>query len=198
MKKKIALTILLCLVFFFLGYLFSNNKEINKNINARTDLEINNVKITIEDNSDINIINKYLEDIDNQPEYLINNCNNIIFTSDNLSERFNLKNISNKVLAITLDDSIYINTDKYEKYVITHELFHVFDYKNNWVTKTDDFLTIYNEEKDIIKVSPGNNENAQEFFASAGEEFIFNPDDLKCNAPKTYNYINNIVKNSEN
>lgn len=190
MKKKLLFISILCILFFSFGYFSSDENKIS-DINARTESN-NNIDISIKDGVNEDIADKYIKDINKQPSELTENCKKIIFTDENLSDKFNLSSIDNAVLAVTLDDIIYINTNKYDKYVITHELFHVYDFANGWVSKTDAFTKIYNDEKDIIKVSPGNNENAQEFIASAAEEYFYNPDDLKLNAPETFNFIDSL------
>ena len=55
------------------------------------------------------------------------------------------------------------------------------------------FNKIYETESEIISVSPGNNQNKQEFFATIGEEYFCNQEDLLKNSKPSYQYINNIL-----
>ena len=70
-----------------------------------------------------------------------------------------------------------------------HELFHAYDYHNDWISTSDEFMKIYEAEKEFIKVSDGNTQNVYEFWASAGEMYYFNEEELKEIAPLTYNFM---------
>jgi hypothetical protein len=188
MKKKIFIYIILCILCFVAGLKFSNNNKL-----ALTDYEyVNNTKIIIEDNVNIDIANQYIENFKTMPEFLSNNCSTIVITNEDLNKKFNF-NFNNKVLAVTIDDTIYINDEKFKSNVIIHELFHVYDYKNNWISLSEEFSSIYDLEKDIIKVSPGNNQNKQEFFATIGTEYFTNQNDLKQLAPQSNEFLNKLL-----
>ena len=127
------------------------------------------------------------------PEFLTNNCHTLIITNENLNKKFNF-NFTNTVLAVTVDDVIYVNDNKYKSDVILHELFHVYDYKNNWISiNNKDFLEVYELEKEIINVSPGNNKTAQEFFATIGTDYFLNEEDLKEFAPASFDFIDKLL-----
>lgn len=154
---------------------------------------INTTAIVVGNNTNKGVINQYVENIKKMPEYLLKNCNTIVFTSENLNDKFKL-GFSKNVLAVTVEDVIYINDSKYKSNVVIHELFHVYDYKNNWISLNDEeFNKIYETESEIISVSPGNNQNKQEFFATIGEEYFCNQEDLLKNSKPSYQYINNIL-----
>lgn len=193
MRKKYIFYTILCIVCFILGLVISKSSKL-----AITDdtLYINNVRIIVEDNVNESIANQYIKDIEAMPEFLLENCNAIVITSEDLNEKFNF-NFSNVVRAVTVDDIIYINDSKFKSDVVIHELFHVYDYKNNWISiENKDFLNVYENECDIVKVSPGNNENAQEFFATIGAEYITNSEDLKEYAPLSFEFMSNLLATS--
>lgn len=138
--------------------------------------------------------NNYIKDINNAPSLLKNNCNNIIFVDEDLNKKFNLNFNNCIVFAISSENNIYIDTNYYNKNVVTHELCHVYDYSHNWISESKDFQTVYKSENNNISVSKGNNQNSYEFFASAGELFFNNPSQLKKVSYSTYLYFENIFK----
>lgn len=191
MWKKIILCTITCIVCFIVGL---SVPKINKlALTDENSMTINNTNIIIEKDVDNNIVDAYITDIKTLPDYLLKNCNSIIFTSENLNDKFNLE-LKNTILAVTVDDIIYVNDSKFKSGVIIHELFHVYDFTNDWISMNNsEFINIYDNEKEIISVSPGNNQNAQEFFATIGAEYFTNPEDLSKNAPQSYNFIKTIL-----
>lgn len=158
-------------IFFVLGIITANilNKDNVKEVymlNSRYE----NISIYTSYNCDQQNVNSYLEDITKIPKNLLNNCDNIYFTDEDLTEKFNLT-IKTKVVAISYGNDIFVNTDYYSEDILIHEMYHIYDYSNNWISETEDFLLLYEKYKDVYKVSPGNNENAYEFFATCGEYF---------------------------
>lgn len=194
MNKKIIICIIACIICFMIGLFIP--KAVKLALTDNNDFYINTTNIIINDNTNENVVNEYLENIKTMPSFLLENCNTIIFTNENLNEKFNL-GFSKNVLAVTVEDIIYINDSKYKSNVVIHELFHVYDYKNNWKSLNDNtFDIIYNNEKNNILVSPGNNQNKQELFATIGEEFYCNSESLLQNAPEAYEYMKNIMDNN--
>lgn len=109
-----------------------------------------------------------------------------------MSEKFEL-DLDAKILAITYGKDIYVNDEKYNENVLIHELFHAYDYSNNWISNQKEFFEIYQIEKDFVKVTDGNIQNVYEFFASAGEMYYLNPNNLKKEAPLTYKFFSNNI-----
>lgn len=77
-----------------------------------------------------------------------------------------------------------------------HECGHVLDDEVafTFASSSDEFIEIYNEEKHMFK-SEGNLEyyisTPREYFASAFAEYMTDPERLKENTPRTYEYIKN-------
>lgn len=80
-----------------------------------------------------------------------------------------------------------------------HECGHVIDDESafTYASSSNEFIEIYNEEKYLFK-SDGYIEyyisTPREYFASAFAEYMLNPQKLKENTPKTYEYIDKHVK----
>ena len=78
---------------------------------------------------------------------------------------------------------------------VFHEFGHLLDYRQLMIdySSTNEFKVIYEEEKENFETNYGGYEYAistkEEYFASAFAEYMINPDRLKSNTPRTYNYI---------
>lgn len=84
---------------------------------------------------------------------------------------------------------------------VFHEFGHLLDYRQLMTdySSTNEFKAIYEEEKENFKTIYGGYEYAistnKEYFASAFAEYMMNPDRLKSNTPRTYNYIEKCLNN---
>lgn len=175
-RTKVIILILLCAIFFILGTLTSN--YLNSDHEYKKTSKYENITLNTYTDFDQKNYNLYLEDLKNIPKDLIKNCDNIYFTNENLNKKFNL-NINTKVVAISYGKDIYVSTEYYSNDVLIHEMYHVYDYSNNWISKTEEFLKLYDEYKNDFEVSPGNKENAYEFFATYGENFTLRNEELE-------------------
>lgn len=148
-------------------------------------------ELIVDDNINKDVADAYINNWETLPESLKSNATSLNITGENLSDKFDL-NLNANILAISYGTDIYVNDTKFNKNVLIHELFHVFDYSNNWISNSDEFMEIYDKEKNLVSVTDGNAQNVYEFFASSGELFYFEPEVLKEKAPLTYNFF---VKN---
>lgn len=148
-------------------------------------------ELIVDDNINKDVADAYINNWETLPESLKSNATSLNITGENLSDKFEL-NLNANILAISYGTDIYVNDTKFNKNVLIHELFHVFDYSNNWISNSDEFMEIYDKEKNLVSVTDGNAQNVYEFFASSGELFYFEPEVLKEKAPLTYNFF---VKN---
>lgn len=113
----------------------------------------------------------FLSDIEIAPPELLKYCEKIIFTHENLTEKFHMP-LKNKIVAISVGKDIYVCTDFYSEDTIVHELCHIYDYSNGWVSDSELFAQLYVKYKEEIPVSAGNIEDEREFFASCGEKYF--------------------------
>ena len=74
---------------------------------------------------------------------------------------------------------------------IYHELGHFLAFLANNIDKSQNFSSIYEEEKKLYKSYNKNyvTQNASEYFAESVKDYYFNNKDLKINRPKTYDAI---------
>lgn len=80
-----------------------------------------------------------------------------------------------------------------------HECGHVLDDESaySFISKSDEFLKIYTEEKGNFKVSNNYDyfvSTPQEYFASAFAEYMMNPMRLRRFTPRTYKFIEQCLK----
>lgn len=183
-NKRYFLLIPICIIFFILGL----SAQFIKNDNA--DYDENYTQITSYKNIDIYIKENYINDTNYElymndlitiPESLLKNCDKIIFTNENLNQKFSdyVEDIDKKIVAISYGKDIYIYTGYFEKDVLIHEMYHVFDYANDWISNTQEFTQLYEMYGNDYEVSPGNVENQYEFFATYGEKFTLQNDTLE-------------------
>ena len=91
---------------------------------------------------------------------------------------------------------------RYIQNVTYHEFGHLLDYGYNteYESEDDEFMNIYYAERSNFK-NDYNYEyavsNSTEYFAEAFAEYMKNPQQLKDNTPRTYNYIVNTINNIE-
>ena len=87
---------------------------------------------------------------------------------------------------------------------VFHELAHSIDGEDLFYSMSDYFLQIYDEEKDSFIFTEffnvenlsvySNIRNSMEYFATTFSAYINNPDDLLTFCPKTYSYMDSLVK----
>ena len=93
------------------------------------------------------------------------------------------------------DKAIYVNASKFNiNDAMVHEFGHFIDSNCGFVSCTQEFTDIYNEEKNTFKYTNSCGDghefsNTVEYFASAFDEYIINPSGCQATAPKTYEYI---------
>lgn len=125
---------------------------------------------------------------------------NIVLTNENLEDKFN---IDYDIIAITIPNNdnsgtIYIeNRQSAIRKAFLHEIGHFIDVSLNFISNTEEFNTVYNEEGNVYLKSDKfkNNYNKQEFFAEAFSSLIIDEANTEITLPITYKYILNILKN---
>ena len=74
-----------------------------------------------------------------------------------------------------------------------HELAHWFDYSRSWLSNSDEFLSIYNAEKNSfhqhIDREPHYISASAEYFAESFAWYLENSEILKKHCPMTYTFF---------
>lgn len=105
------------------------------------------------------------------------------------------------ICGLTLPEQkrILIQAREYKfRRAVVHEIGHAYDDYLNWISCSDEFIRIYNAEKNDFVVHDYRSthylDNEMEYFAEAFQEYIYYPNKLKANTPKTYKFIKNLMK----
>lgn len=91
---------------------------------------------------------------------------------------------------------IYLsNTSREIKRALVHELGHAFDTQLYFKSQSPEFQAIYQEEKNTWRDVTGANSSRSnmEYFAECFSQYYTYSSNLSQTAPKTYNYINNLI-----
>lgn len=102
-----------------------------------------------------------------------------------------------EILALTIYDrkTIYISDKTSAEKSILHEVGHALDYTCGFVSDRKEFSAIYDAEKNVfcstfnVNANGHNASSTIEYFATSYHYYITNPELLKENCPKTYEYI---------
>ncbi len=80
---------------------------------------------------------------------------------------------------------------------VVHEIFHAYDDYLSFISESSKFKEIYEIEKENFKVCDYHSthylSNVREYFAEACQEYIYHPDDLKANTPRTYEFVKGCI-----
>ena len=92
------------------------------------------------------------------------------------------------------------NIDLYVERTTLHEYGHVLDDELaiRFISESEEFMDIYLSEKENFAVDDNHEyftSTELEYFASAFAEYILNPERLKENTPRTYEFIENCINN---
>ena len=132
--------------------------------------------------------------IKSQPQFLLNNCKLIkIYHSNFWAAVLSEKRKPNSTYAFANDGdmsiSIQYREENYNNESITHELSHLFDFKNGSyrMSNSQEFLNLYQAAPNSITEYGATHEI--EFFAEAGEMYIHDPEELQRRNIDVYNYF---------
>lgn len=148
-------------------------------------------------------VDEFLESYENQPSYLKNKVKNVyLMTQENV-----IKNENEIYWDGAGDITVDGFADDYDVYVnsgsvcinetLTHEMWHVYDfvYGDGLYSLSDldnNLINLYNQNKNML----GNHaaENYNEFFATAGDSYINDPEYLNEVDINLYNYFESLPK----
>ena len=94
---------------------------------------------------------------------------------------------------------IYIESSESKfRRAIVHEIGHAFENYLGDVALSDEFIEIYEAEKDSFKVTGYSSDfhykdNSQEFFAEAFQMYVYDSATLQSSAPRTFEFVKNCI-----
>ena len=138
----------------------------------------------------------------------------VIITNENIARlvaskdyAFNENTIAfsgNRYSGVTLlkDEEIYISgTPENIDSSMLHEIGHAIEKSLGYPSKKEEFIRIYEEEKDLIFIEDNQEyykSTNREYWAECFEMFISEPTRLQENGPRTYEYMREVLGNKEN
>lgn len=146
--------------------------------------------------------NQYLGYVPEEVLEAITSFGYTIHLVDSLDKQYNLKYVSGLTIPEIKEIWIESNAEKYRQTVV-HEVFHAFDHSLGFISGSSEFIAIYDEEKELMQVtgfiSAGQYKaNEKEYFAEACQMYVYDANTLKQSAPKTYEYIKNLLEEVDN
>ena len=150
----------------------------------------------------------HLKAIKAQPEFLLKNCTGIHLQGkknylEQVQQKYNVDyngtNGYEEEEEVFLNTNLNVNTLKQDKEtiknVVTHELWHVFDYVNGddeYYLSELIFNDLYNQGTNSLGEYGAT--NVLEFFAEAGTMYLHSPEELKEKNIDVYNYFEALPK----
>lgn len=217
MKIKTILKAMLCSLFCLTTLVGCSGESPYKQIAKAQTLDYNGIPVYIEpDEKTLQMtIDKYFKQLEKQPDYLMKNCTEIHFQCEEVFMKHMLDDgfVQNEADGefydgLTSDTTVYMNTrtkkfgsvniDENDfKKVLTHELWHVYDdvhqNRDSYYSSNDTrIIDIYNQNPSLLGEYGAT--NILEFFAEAGQMYIYEPDELKEKSEELYNFFEALPK----
>lgn len=217
MKVNKLLKGILCSVFCLNTLVGCSGESPYKQIAKAQTLDYNGIPVYIEpDEKTLQMtIDKYFKQLEKQPDYLMKNCTEIHFQCEEVFMKHMLDDgfVQNEADGefydgLTSDTTVYMNTrtkkfgsvniDENDfKKVLTHELWHVYDdvhqNRDSYHSSNDTrIIDIYNQNPSLLGEYGAT--NILEFFAEAGQMYIYEPDELKEKSEELYNFFEELPK----
>lgn len=216
MKIRKLLRVMLCSLFCLTTLVGCSEEDPYKMAEAQT-LDYNGIPVYIEPDEKTlqTTIDKYFEQLEKQPDYLMRNCTEIHFQCEDVFAKTMLDSevVQNEADAadysgLTTDNTtVYMNTswkkldsmvtdEETFKETLTHELWHVYDFThqigNSYPSDNVQIVSIYNQNPSLLGEYGAT--NTLEFFAEAGQMYIYKPDKLKEKSEELYNFFESLSK----
>ena len=216
MKIRKLLRVMLCSLFCLITLVGCSEEDPYKMAEAQT-LDYNGIPVYIEPDEKTlqTTIDKYFEQLEKQPDYLMRNCTEIHFQCEDVFAKTMLDSevVQNEADAadysgLTTDNTtVYMNTswkkldsmvtdEETFKETLTHELWHVYDFTHqigdSYPSDNVQIVSIYNQNPSLLGEYGAT--NTLEFFAEAGQMYIYKPDKLKEKSEELYNFFESLSK----
>ena len=122
----------------------------------------------------------------------------IVITNESISEELN---ISYKVSGATIlkDKTIKVyGSQSCIRYALIHEVGHYVDYRNNFISRGDDFKELYNKNSTKLLEYNSNYTEAvyseEEYFAELYKTYLIGDYDIKIKFNNDINFVSNVSK----
>lgn len=119
-------------------------------------------------------------------------------TTENLGRKYFGKKMSILALTVTDEKAIYIDDREKARYSVIHEMGHFIDFSSGFVSGTEEFEEIFNEEVDLLrsfhKTHINNTSTAVEYFAESYQAMIIESEKMMEKCPNTYQFVQEVVE----
>lgn len=140
------------------------------------------------------------ETLNKIPQYILDNFKKDGWIINIINEDIVYNGLNASGITTYADKTIDIkNNEGLIRSCIVHEVGHYFDCSLGFISESDEFLNnIYPEEKNNFNYTYTTSikheiSDVYEYFASTFDEYIINPNGLKNDCPKTYEFMKNLI-----
>lgn len=153
-----------------------------------------NITIWLEDGSNEKWADQVVEYLNKLPRKIVKTLKDdgwkIIITPRNMDEVYS-SNIQNTVgLTFYYKGRIYLQNNTFSiGFATLHEVGHALDYTNDFMSLTNTWDDIYREEAEASEMGTYFEGSASEYFAQSFQYYFLEPEALKLNAPKSYEFM---------
>ena len=118
-----------------------------------------------------------------------------IITTRNIENTYQSKTKNTIGLTIYSKKRIYVqNNEGYIASAVIHELGHALDYLNNYISFSDEWVTIFNEERKQSGYADYFINDSREYFAESVQQYYTYREMVRKNTPKSYEFLKNLMK----
>ena len=122
-----------------------------------------------------------------------------IVTTRNIEDTYQSKTKNTIGLTIYSKKRIYVlNNEGYIASAVIHEFAHALDCLNNYISFSDEWIAIYNEERAKSGYAEYFTNDSREFFAESVQQYYTYREMVRKNTPKCYEFIKNLMAGYEN
>lgn len=130
---------------------------------------------------------------ENVREHFTNDGWTIYATTEDIGQKYYGHKMNILALTVTGEKAIYIDNRKKAANSLIHEMGHYIDYSNDFISSSEEFAEIYNEEvstfRSIHSTHANNTATAVEYFAEFYMVAILDPEKVKDKCPRTYEFV---------
>lgn len=158
------------------------------------------VSIWLEDGAHESYANMAINYIEKLPKAFINELTNegwkFIITTRNIEDTYQSKTKNTIGLTIYSKKRIYVlNNEGYIASAVIHEFAHALDFLNDYISFSDEWIAIFNEERAQSGYAEYFISDSREFFAESVQQYYTYREMVRKNTPKCYEFIKNLMKN---
>lgn len=158
-----------------------------------------NINIQIKRGTDTQAVITLIKILDEIPDVLIKECDNIIISYESLEDKKTInKNDKYKMVAMSYERDIYLMDEYVDKDTIIHEMSHIYDYLYS-ITDSDEFINLSNRNtmSNIVSKANALSLDIYEIWANANMIYWDNPEEVYLKDPEIYSFFEDVYINDK-